>query len=305
MARVQYADVVLGGNGHPQAGVVVGIEVHPGSVGTSNLWAAESGPATLVRVETNTYGYFSVWLDEGRYDVTVPGAGTRVVEVVAENARAATGDPGPTGPTGAEGATGPIGPPGPQGAPGIRGPEGPEGAAGGELKSSIIATEEVRTNVAFGTLTTPDELEIILPANGLIAIAYQATWKESVSGAARAAIFLNEVQLKVATTGAAVAAGEAKIAGTVNTFTPLFTTRGGPVTGWASEASAGLLSPRASSAFTGDVTTGQVVGSSLYPSGSLLVFAAAATYKVSVRFKSSSGSVTAKNRKLWCWLVKG
>src|SRR3954452_24168522 len=41
---------------------------------------------------------------------------------------------------------------------------------------SIIATTESRTNTAYGTLTTPDRVSsIVLPTDGLITIAYQAT----------------------------------------------------------------------------------------------------------------------------------
>jgi hypothetical protein len=35
------------------------------------------------------------------------------------------------------------------------------------------------------------------------------------------------------------------------------------------------------------------------PGGVCYVFAAAGTYDVSVQFKASSGSITAKSRKLW------
>lgn len=37
--------------------------------------------------------------------------------------------------------------------------------------------------------------------------------------------------------------------------------------------------------------------------GFVVLFAAAGTYDVSVQFKSSSGTVTAKERKLWVWTM--
>jgi hypothetical protein len=65
--------------------------------------------------------------------------------------------------------------------------------------------------------------------------------------------------------------------------------------------------------YTEDFTTGQVVGAGPQMSvsatspqlvgGPCYIFAAAGTYTVSVQFKSSSGSVTAKNRKLWAWTL--
>jgi hypothetical protein len=189
---------------------------------------------------------------------------------------------------------------------------------------SIIATEEARTNVAYGLLTTPDRVQnIVLPADGLIVVLYQAVWKQSVAGAARAALFIGATQLKVANWGAS---GEASAAGEqaammaspdtqVNSDRPLFTT---PL---------GLASPAANTtAFGGHVTTGQAIagigdGSAIsmevtrggdgvqtlvLPNtvgvgGGCFVSAAAGTYDISVQFKASSGSVTVKDRKLWVW----
>jgi hypothetical protein len=88
-------------------------------------------------------------------------------------------------------------------------------------------------------------------------------------------------------------------------------------------AAGGLFSVTAGGAYSADVTTGQIAGFSTNAgtgvdnmaqelgggsvtytggrvgAGPLYVFAAAGTYTVSVQFKSSSGSVTAKVRKLW------
>jgi hypothetical protein len=64
---------------------------------------------------------------------------------------------------------------------------------------SIIATEESRTNAAFGTLPTADQVQnLVLPSGGLFRITFQGMWKESVAGAARAAIFIGANQLKIA-----------------------------------------------------------------------------------------------------------
>lgn len=175
-----------------------------------------------------------------------------------------------------------------------------------------IATSESRTNAAYGTLTTPDQVaSVVLPTDGLIAVVYQALWQESVAGAARAAIFIGANQLQVqtsdigpvtqaGTTGGAVAAIDRSL-GTWN---------------------GGLASQAHGAAQTADITTGQVVGfgntaganisfetngvvrafaAETNVGGPVYVFAAAGTYTVSVQFKASSGSVTGKNRKLWVW----
>jgi hypothetical protein len=177
---------------------------------------------------------------------------------------------------------------------------------------SIIAATESRTNVAYGTLTTPDQVSgIVLPTNGKIRIAYQATWQESVAGAARAAIFIGAVQQKVAMDTAPGAVAALTNGVSANIDQPLFTT----ATGLASEAAGGL----GPSAYGGDVTTGQAIGFGSTGNvrigqefngvpystfagplgGPVEIFAVAGTYIISVQFKASSGSVTAKNRKLW------
>jgi hypothetical protein len=163
---------------------------------------------------------------------------------------------------------------------------------------SIIAATESRTNVAYGTMTTPDQVTgIVLPTDGLIFIAFQGTWQNSVASAAGAAIFLGANEVKASTTGFAAPQ-------------TLINTGVGP-TGTGSDASLssfplGLISSNSTS-YSGDVTTGQIVGIygtthlAVAEGGPCAIFAAAGTYTVSVQFKASSGSVTVKNRKLWVW----
>jgi hypothetical protein len=170
----------------------------------------------------------------------------------------------------------------------------------------IVATEESRTNTAYGTLTTPDQVaSVVLPTDGLLFIAYQAMWKESVNAAASAALFIGSNQLKIATDNSDVPTVQATVIGgdvDAGTYKALSSYGGGLVS--ISTALSG------DTAYTGDVTTGQSVG--VYRTqdsvgyaqqawGVCTAFAAAGTYTVSVQFKSSSGSVTVKNRKLWVW----
>jgi hypothetical protein len=179
-----------------------------------------------------------------------------------------------------------------------------------ESKKSIIATEQEREAVTYGVLSTPDEVEVVMATNGLIAVAYQATWKSSATLKGRAAIFVgaNQMSLAPATTGGAEV--QAARAGSGTEWTPLATCGFGL-------ASNGIANP-----YSGDATTGQAVGMSgnvlyelgttalesnagTYPAfgGPVYIFAAAGTYKISVRFKSATGKVTVKNRKLWAWIV--
>ena len=190
------------------------------------------------------------------------------------------------------------------------------GGAAARRGNCIVPTEESRTNTAYGTLTTSDIVEdIVLPTDGLIVVLYSAMWKESVAGAARAALFVGANQLKASAFGVAggpqvQAAATQAGGGVTNSYTPLATV---PV-GLAS----GEINP--GSAIDVPVTTGQAVGAmgsntaSFYvgsvnwketmPVGSpCFIFAAAGTYDISVQFKASSGSVTAKERKLWVWSI--
>lgn len=194
---------------------------------------------------------------------------------------------------------------------------------------AVIATEESRTNTAYGTLTTPDRVSsVVVPSDGLLCIAYQAVWKESVAKAARAALFIGANQLKVqangggtvepSTTAATLGAGSGIAAPSTNLYKPL-----------VSDPSLGLVSDMATSATANDVATGQLIGfvstqdpigielggtvtnvtpgaTNYMPTtrgGACLVFVAAGTYDVSVQFKASSGSVTVKNRRLYVWTI--
>jgi hypothetical protein len=189
------------------------------------------------------------------------------------------------------------------------------GYAGAQSKATIIATEESRTNAAYGTLTTPDKVEgIVLPTKGLICVAFQALWESSVAEAGRAAIFIGANQYKARVAGEKNPATMAAIADGAGTFSTL-----------GSAGNLGLIGGNTEAA--ADVTTGQGIGVAAriieagapsvvapieiggakaefaYPTlgAATYIFAAAGTYDISVQFKSASGSVTAKNRRLYVW----
>lgn len=165
--------------------------------------------------------------------------------------------------------------------------------------SCIVATEEARTNTAYGLLTTADRVQnVVLPANGLIFIVYNAMWKESVLNAARGAIFIGSNQLKIARSDQASPVVQET---SINEVAGSYEGLGSSTTGLISAESTGA-------GYSGDVTTGQIVGyrslaATNAPPGICAVFAAAGTYDISVQFKASSGSVTVKERKLWVWTM--
>lgn len=168
---------------------------------------------------------------------------------------------------------------------------------------TIISTEEARTNATYDVLTTADRVSnVVLPTDGLIFVAYQAMWQETNVGAARAAIFIGTNQLRYANgTTATTNLQETTSAGNAtNQYHPLSSTSQGLV----------AVGAGGSSAYGGDVTTGQVVGmttdatgGSPFQGGPCSIFAAAGTYTISVQFKASAGTVTVKNRKLWVWTM--
>lgn len=162
---------------------------------------------------------------------------------------------------------------------------------------AVIASEESRTNTSYGTLGTPDEVqEVVVPEDGLIFIGYHALWKQTVEGAARAAIFLGSNQLKFGGKEAAANADSNQWFGTgqwAMLGTNATANDGAGTVAFRALVQYPLASTDGHTASV--VTTGQVLGmGALVP-----VFAAADTYNISVRFKASSGTVTAKSRKLW------
>lgn len=155
--------------------------------------------------------------------------------------------------------------------------------------ASNIATSQNTGSTTFTTLATPDQVTgIVLPSPGLIQVLYQATWAESVSGAASSAIFVGANQVVIAHPSGAPFQAAATIGGTANQQVPLVS------------SGVGLVSTAGATGYTGDVATGQILGlSTSAGGGACMIFAAAGLYTISVQFKVSSGTVTAANRRLY------
>lgn len=160
------------------------------------------------------------------------------------------------------------------------------GRAGAQSKKTAVAAEQLTESTSFVLLGTADRVQgIELPTDGLIVVGYVAKWKSSVAAAGRAAIFLDENNLKNP-----IGAEAASVSTTGTGFNALSSSVG----------IAGLASSEGTTAFA---TTGTPVAASpTAPCGGLCcIFAAAGTYDVSVRYRVTSGSVSAKERKLWVW----
>lgn len=151
-------------------------------------------------------------------------------------------------------------------------------------ESKIIATEQSRESTSFGTLTTADEITgVVVPAGGIVVVRYKANVKSSVSGAGRVALFIGANQLKSNEIGGGPLNQEA--ATTATTF-HAFTSSIWGITGSSIESGA-------------DVTTGQSLAAGSNGGRCEIHGLPAATYAISVQYKATSGTITAKERKLW------
>ena len=174
--------------------------------------------------------------------------------------------------------------------------------AGQTVKGATnIATSESTSSTSYTTLATPDRVaNVVLPSNGLIAVWYQATWQQSAASAANAAIFVGSNQLSFGQAGVAAQNLQFASIGTQTAVDVLLSSGPGGVFSLGGQTYTG--------AYAGDATTGQIVGGGVVGGGTAAgdpqygpcyIFAAAGSYTVSVQFKCSSGTVTAKNRRLW------
>jgi hypothetical protein len=153
---------------------------------------------------------------------------------------------------------------------------------------SVIAGAGTRTNTVYGALDGgaapgPDQVSgIVVPANAKLLISYQALIKNSAGNTGLVAIFLGSDQLKQPIGTGAPSVAETAISSDTD-FGWIYTTPSA-VFGWAVAIGVGDAT---------SVTTGMLLGRNIE------VDVAPGTYVVAVMFKSSSGTVTAKERKLF------
>lgn len=160
----------------------------------------------------------------------------------------------------------------------------------------VVATQTI-TTTTYATMPTPNQATISVPVNGFICVLFKSTWSESVAGAARAAIFLGSNQAARATqNNAAPVVQEADLGvaarASILTSYPL-----------------GLVSGASAVSYTGDLTTGMIVGlapdttdtSTTWGGPCCIWVGAAGTYTVSIRVKSTSGSVSFTDTHFWAW----
>lgn len=156
-----------------------------------------------------------------------------------------------------------------------------------------IATSQstTATSYAYNNLATPDRItQVVVPADALLVVGYQAIWQNTVASNGRAAIFVGANQLKNASGTGAPTVNETVGPADTNDDGALFTVLNG-------------LSFLGGAGATTEVTTGQPIGAGALSNGGgecIIGMLAAGTYDVSIQFKNNAaGTLTVKSRHLW------
>lgn len=312
MARGLIPYIVVKTNGDPAVGASAQINIRGG--GSATVYTTEGGATTTGNpVSTDAEGRIVGWLDEGSYDITVSGSGistvSRGLDIIKGGGTFAEADGSvTTNKIAASAVTNPK-----MGVGSVltnniidgavtadkladAAKLGLSGASVVRRGKSIISASGTRTNPAPGQLSNgPDRVSsVVLPTDGIILVWFQAVWKQSVASTAHAYLYLSSNPVVAANhAGATPGTGnsEAWIGTTANADVALHSWGGG------------LLSSNSNPmvAYSGDVTTGQIIGSSVSNGyyGPCWIFAAAGTYNVEVNFWADSGTVTVKDRRLW------
>lgn len=292
--------VVGGSLGSGPAATIYTSETGVGVTGTNQIQTDSNGRWT----QGSGSGFAQYWLPEGTYDIAITGPGLTGYTITRELACATdVAHHADTGWITANQLSGQLA----LGA-GVNQP-------GTTVKTFVDNPGTVGTS-SFSFAGLGDAVNITLDTDGLLAVWYQAIWQETVAGATQIALFLGGNQIKIAdaTLGAPVPQAAA--------------IRGGATTSvdrTVCSCALGLVTHE-NVAYSGDVTTGQVVGqvtgasTNLYHSlngaaavpatvsssaagsglgGPCYIFAAAGNYQLEVRQKVSSGGMIIHNRRLW------
>jgi hypothetical protein len=152
---------------------------------------------------------------------------------------------------------------------------------------SIVATEQSRSNTAYGTLDTPDQVaNVVVPTDGLLYVKFSALVKASAP-AGVVGLFVGGTPARIPNGGGAPIAGvETPVGATANDYEWVFTAinAGTTIAGLHTQNAVGNAARDASPIVAGEMIAIEV------PAG---------VYTVSVQYKATSGSITAKERKLW------
>lgn len=159
----------------------------------------------------------------------------------------------------------------------------------------VTATQESRTNTAYGTLTTADTVTVTVPTNGLIFVQFSAqVLMGTASATGNVGLFVGATQART-------------VLPAVATHQPLEDNGGGISPDWDYVfTSPGAVDQASGSIFWSNVSGGDATDPGVTPNAigqPIAIDVPAGTYAVSVQFKASSGSISARNRKLRVWTM--
>lgn len=173
--------------------------------------------------------------------------------------------------------------------------------AGAQRAMSIIATAQSRENAAFGVLGTADEVDFTLDKASFIDILFYGEVKQSVTEAARAALFVDGTQAQaINTANGAFATGPAETPRwtTIAGFMAIMTDGPGiNVVGSAASPPEGLANGCIIGAAASNPTPAEFSSVRKGATG-VRMWATAGEHTISVRYKASSGKIEARNRVL-------
>lgn len=147
---------------------------------------------------------------------------------------------------------------------------------------TVIKTEETRENTSFGYLTTEDKVSsVAMNASTIALVFYEAVWKSSVSAEGEARLVVNDTNTLALDSSA-------------NSITEA--TEGTSFRNLLTEPTNGLKT----GGVEGSELTNYFMTSGTGAGGGPVIYYAGTkvTYSFGVQFKATSGSVTAKRRKL-------
>lgn len=165
------------------------------------------------------------------------------------------------------------------------------GLSDGSVRNAYlgIATSQNSTSTSYGYLSTADRItNVVVPSEALLEIVYKAEWQCTDASQGRAAIFIGSNQLKIPDNSSPVVQ-EASQGSSTSVWQVLTTVAG-----------KGLKSDNQSGSYSGDVSTGMIVGTVSQGGGPVKIYVPAGTYDIGVQYKvQTSGTLSIRDRKLW------
>lgn len=161
-----------------------------------------------------------------------------------------------------------------------------------QIGKLYVPTQETIVSTTYALATTPDRIQnVVMPTDGLFAIGFIGMWKVSAAATVNACVHLGANPVKAPNTasgGSPINAEAQASPGLATGYT------------WVTTSKFGMAGTMAAGADASTVSTGMTLWNQAFGDGGLVqVFAAAGTYDISVQWKTSTGTLSIKERRLW------